>query len=221
MALAYSDDLFDWELDSNNPVVWPPEWAVHPGKFGGAWIVKHEQRYLIYTIAEHKNGMSAAGLLSTTDFKVFHDHGPVLMMPKQMRGTTCIELPTVVYRDGIWHMFYNVGEGVWHTVSPTPESFLGVDTQDDSTSWSRRTQLTSLHYFLGRFHAERVFQDPTTGAWYMIYTRKEYQRHLNRKGRVLTPRSSRADEQPLMDGLFLCEIAWEGDQPILKKPVRT
>ena len=87
--------------------------------------------------------------------------------------------------------------------------------------WSRRELTNSMPYMLGRFHAERVFQDPVGKKWFMVYTRKEYQRFLNREAGLLTPRSSEADERPLLDGIFLCEIAWDGDFPALRKPERT
>ena len=216
MSLAYSDNLFDWELDPNNPIFQPPDWALATGQIGHSWIVRSGDRYLIYYSAEHKNGLGAAGLLSTEDFRSFQDHGPVLMVPKQLRGTRNIEAVTAVFRDGLWHLFYNLGEGTWHAVSDRPDRFSGPT----ATTGPWRSWVHAGSYFLGRFHAARVFQDPTDGKWYMIYTRKEYQRHLNRKDGVLKFRGTVADESALLDGLFLCEVQWQGDQPILKKPSR-
>ena len=54
--------------------------------------------------------------------------------------------------------------------------------------------------------------------WYMIGTRKEEQRRLNRLAGRLKFRGSKADGSALLDGMFLCEVHWRGDQPILKKP---
>ena len=216
MCMAYSNDLFNWEYEPKNPVLWPPDWAVSPGKFGHAWMWEHQGIYLICPGCEHKSGLSAAGLISTKDFRLFRDHGPMLLIPMQMRGTRSMEATTLVFRDGLWHLFYNIGEGVWHTVSVTPDGFMGL-APGRYESWTGREKFGSKSYMLGRFHAERVFQDPVGGKWYMIYTRKEYQRWLNREAGLLTPRGSEADERPMMDGIFLSEIAWEGDYPVLKK----
>jgi hypothetical protein len=48
----------------------------------------------------------------------------------------------------------------------------------------------------------------------MTSTRKDHQRWLNRKAGVLKFRGSAADETTMLDGMFLCEIRWDGDQPI-------
>jgi hypothetical protein len=110
MSLAYSNDLFEWEFDPANPVIWPPDWAKRPGKFGHSWIVPFGETYLIYYCGQ-KETTSVAGLFSTKDFRAFTDHGPVIEVSYQLRGTIGVEAPTMIYRDHLWHLFYNVGYG--------------------------------------------------------------------------------------------------------------
>jgi hypothetical protein len=50
----------------------------------------------------------------------------------------------------------------------------------------------------------------------MVSTRKEEQRRLNREAGVLKYWATMEDESPLLDGLFVCEVEWKGDQPILR-----
>jgi hypothetical protein len=174
-----------------------------------AHTIRHptEQYYLIYYNLTLNDGATCVALLSTQDFKIFHDHGPVMKMPPQLRGTQGCESPCVIYRNGIWHLFFGSGTGMWHAVSNRPDTFMGGQ--------GFRTVSVGGSYMLGPYHAAVVFQHGD--RYFLSTTRKEYQRRLNREAGVLKFRGSAADEASLLAGLFLCAVEWKGDQPILRK----
>jgi hypothetical protein len=143
-----------------------------------------------------------------------------------MRGTVNIEAAMAFCRNGMWHFFCNSGPGTFHAVSNRPDRFCGIladeqgpgrdspghESPGHESPWRDRTLLES--YYLGPFHAARVFQDPLTLAWYMTSTRKEEQRRLNRVAGRDVFRGSLADESVLTEGMYICRIEWHGDQPI-------
>jgi len=209
LCLARSRDLEHWEMDPSNPFWRPPAYAMPRGVCKSAHTIRHpvDPYYLIYYNLSLSEGATCVALLSTQDFKVFHDHGPVLKMTLQLRGTSGCESPCVVYRDGIWHLFFGCGTGMWHAVSNRPDNFMGAQ--------GFRTVSAGGCYMLGPYHAAVMFQ---YGArWFLSTTRKEYQRRLNREAGVLKFRGSAADESSLLAGLFLCGVEWKGDQPLLRK----
>lgn len=219
LCLARSRDLYQWEMEPSNPIWRPPAYAYPTGVCKNAHIVRHpvDGRYLVYYCLTHQNGAACVALLSTTDFKRFDDHGPVLMMTNQLRGTHGIESPCVIVREGMWHLFFGLGPGCWHAVSNRPDDFMGA--QRFRPTEKSRTLAVSAGgcYCLGPFHAVEVFEHG--GHWWMTSTRKEYQRYLNRKAGILKFRGTAADEAAILDGLFLCEVYWDGDQPMLRKLV--
>src|SRR5207245_2835554 len=185
----------------------PPGYANPRGVCKNAHIIRHpsDPYYLIYYCLSHSEGTSCVALLSTKDFRAFNDHGPVLKMTLQLRGTAGIESPCVVCRDGMWHLFFGLGTGVWHAVSNRPDNFMGAQ--------GFRTVSPGGCYLLGPYHVVEVFEHG--GRWFMTSSRKEYQRRLNREAGILKFRGSAADEASLLDGLYVCELRWKGDQPIL------
>ncbi|MBI4581375.1 MAG: hypothetical protein HY718_16860 [Planctomycetes bacterium] len=216
LALARSRDLHEWEYEPANPIWRPPDYARSGGSCKNAHIVRPpaDGRYLIYYCVSLNDGTCAVGLLSTQDFAGFADHGPVFKTSKQMRGTAGTESPTVVCRNGMWHLFVAFGPGYWHAVSPRPDDFLGRAGLDMEDFWSASGAVRGS-YFFGRFHCMELFEH--AGQWWMTSTRKEYQRYLNRRAGILKYRGSAADEASLLPGLFLARVEWEGDRPI---PVR-
>jgi len=196
-------------MDPSNPFWRAPDYANPHGVCKSAHTIRHpvDPYYLSYYNLSLSDGATCVALLSTQDFKVFHDHGAVLKMTLQLRGTAGCESPCVVYREGIWHLFFGCGTGMWHAVSNRPDTFMGGQ--------GFRTVSPGGCYMLGPYHAAVMFQ--YGDRWYLTSTRKEYQRRLNRKARVLKFRGSAADESSLLAGLFLCGVEWKGDQPILRK----
>lgn len=213
LCLARSRDLDHWDLEPSNPIWRPPAYASPTSACKNAFVMRHPTygRYLIYYCLNLNDGMTAAGLLSTTDFVRLEDHGPVFKMPTQLRGTAGIELSCVVYRQGMWHLFVGCGPGVFHAVSPSPDDFTGIPGR---TSFDAANRLGAQRgsYLFGRFHCIKIFEHD--GRWWMISTRKEHQRWLNRQAGVLKFRGSAADESSLLGGMYLCEIKWQGDMPV-------
>lgn len=213
LCLARSRDLMTWDLEPSNPFWKPHGYARERGACKNASLIRHptDGRYLVYYCVSLRDGNSAVALLSTTDFKHYADHGPVFTLPHQLRGTGGIEAPCVILRNGMWHLFAGAGEGVWHTISPSPDDFMGMDGRGASLAGAKFGAQRGCYLF-GRFHCVEVFEH--AGKWWMSSTRKEYERYLNRKAGILKFRGSAADEESVLHGLFMCELKWDGDQPI-------
>jgi hypothetical protein len=209
LCLARSRDLVSWEEEPGNPMLWPPAWAMRPGKYGAAYIVGVADQYLVYVQCITREGLGAVQLLSTRDFATFVDHGPVFQMPLQLRGTMSVESPCVVERDGIWHLFVTSGPGTWHAVSDRPDRFHARPAAQQFVT-------TLGTYCMGPYHACRVFRAPDD-RWYIVATRKEEQRRLNRESGEHTFRGSAQDEAALLQGMFLGRIEWDGDRPVVKR----
>jgi hypothetical protein len=208
MCLAYSEDLNAWRLDPRNPILRAPAYALPRGKCGGAFILPYAGRYLIYYMLSAPGGLGGVALCSTDDFERYDDHGFVFLAPLQARGTRTVESPCVVYRDGLWHLFYGLGTGVWHVVSNRPDCFMADHHFLAASSISS--------YCLGPFHACRVYQD-LDGRWFMISTPKEERRRQNRENGVITFRGSMQDESIMLEGVYICRVEWDNDYPVLTK----
>jgi hypothetical protein len=208
-SLAWSDDALDWRQDPENPAFGLPTWGPNPG--GAAQDVCVVQRpgglYLIYFKSRAAGGQVAVGLNVTRDFRTFVEMGPVFLSPPMLRGTIGLESPCVVLRDGLWHLFFTLGPGTWHAVSNRPDQFLHGDSY-----W----RVGTGSYLLGPFHAAEVFEHAE--KWYLSTTRKEQSRLENRRQGRLAYRGTYADEAVLEEGVYLSEIHWDGDQPVLTKP---
>jgi hypothetical protein len=158
------------------------------------------------------DGYCTIALMTTSDWTMFRDEGCVFRSAPMLRGTLGIESPCVIHRDGLWHLFYTHGPGLWHGVSPDPRSF--VAGREDA--WSVGTGV----YYMGPFHATEVVRD-ATGRWWLTTDRKEESRRRNREAGRLCYRGSYEDEQVLEEGLYLSRILWDGDMPVLTKPETT
>jgi hypothetical protein len=210
MSLAWSDNLLDWELGSANPCLGAPSWAKPGSTAKDPHVMLVDGVYLIYYIIMDQRGYCTVTLASTRDWEHFDDEGAVFQSAPMLRGTMGIESPTVVRRDGLWHLFFTYGPGLWHSVSPTPRSFVA----SRATTWDVGTG----YYFMGPFHATEVLED--RGKWYLTTDRKEETRRLNRVAGRLCYRGSYEDEKTLEEGIYLSEIVWKGDQPVLQTPRR-
>ena len=71
---------------------------------------------------------------------------------------------------------------------------------------------------MGPYHATEIVEQD--GRTYLTTDRKEHTRKLNRAAGVLRYRGSYADEKTLEEGIYVAEIEWRGDQPVLRKPPR-
>ena len=167
--------------------------------------------FLLYYITSDPEGYCCIALRSTLDWRTFDEHGVVFRSAPMMRGTLGIESPMVIHRDGLWHLFFTYGIGLWHAISPNPRKFV----QGRRHSFNVGSGL----YLMGPFHATEIVQDPNGEMW-LTTDRKEETRHLNRVAGRLCYRGSYEDEKTLEEGLYISHIRWEGDQPILEEPVR-
>lgn len=208
MSLASTNDFENWELDEGNPYLTRPEWAREHSECKDPHVMLVDGVYLIYYITMDKAGYCCVALASTTDWKTFHDEGIAFRSAPMLRGTIGIESPGVALRDGMWHLYFTYGPGLWHAVSPSPKSFVGAR----EGAWSVGTGL----YLTGPFHATEMVEH--NGEWWLTTDRKEETRRLNRVAGRLCYRGSYEDEKTLEEGIYLSKIEWKGDQPIFVKP---
>ena len=212
MSLAWSQDLHTWTLSEKNPVLAPPPWAHPEGAFKDPHVMAWKGAYLIYAVAWTQDGQVGVCLFTTEDWQTFYDQGMVFTIPPALRGTFGLESPQVVHHDGMWHLFYTWGPGLWHAVSPSPTGFqAGMEE-------SHHRKVMRGPYLMGPFHATELVQDGS--KWWLTTDRKEETRRLNREAGRLCPRGSYADEKTLEEGIYLAAVQWMGDQPILEKPNR-
>jgi hypothetical protein len=209
-SLAWSEDLFNWQPAPNNPAFSSPSWGPEKGPVEDTCIIERpDGTYLIYFKSRKADGYVSVGLNLTKDFKTFEEFGPVLYATPGLRGTIGLESPCVICRDSMWHLFYTLGTGIWHAVSDRPTDFI-----QGTSYWIVGTGA----YLLGHFHATEVFR--SDNKWYLSTTRKEQSRLENRQKGQLCYRGTYEDEQVLEEGIYLSEICWDGDLPILKKPAK-
>ena len=209
-SLMWSDDLEHWQPAGGNPILSPPAWSAPGATCKDVHVLEHEGRFLLYYITSDRVGYCCIALCTTRDWQTFEDQGAVFQAAPMLRGTMGVESPTVFFRDGLWHLFFTYGPGLCHAVSRRPDQFI----QSRGSSYN----VGIGYYPLGPFHATEVFRDPG-GQWWLTTDRKEQTRRLNRQAGRLCYRGSYEDEKTLEEGLYLSRLGWDGDQPILERPV--
>lgn len=213
MGLAWSDDLSRWTQVERNPILTPPSWSNRDGAFKDPHVMPWRGAFLIYVVCWETSGHPCVALFSTRDWVKFHDHGPIFRMTPALRGTFGIESPQVLCRDGLWHLFFTHGPGLWHAVAPSPTGFLEGNS-------GKATRVSRGAYLHSPFHATEMLQGKD-GRWWLTTDRKEQTRRLNRGSGRMCYRGSYEDEKTLEEGLYVSEVTWEGDYPRLRKPVQS
>ena len=202
-GVAFSTDLLDWRYHERNPVLPPPAWAEPYGACKDSHILRIGDTYYIYYIVTARIGYSAIALATTTDWDHFElAPEPVFLFPAGLRGTGGCESPCVLERDGVFHLFFCNGPGTWHTISDRPDRFPG----------------TNGIYLVGPFVAAEVFR--WNGRWWLSSTRKE---DLRRKDRLrgISHHGDVDDERRNLAGMYVAEVTWDGDFPVLSRPDTT
>ncbi len=142
IGLASSKDLFTWKRWKSNPVspcknaAWAAWWENDIASCRDPDLVRHENRvYMTYT-ANTREGATCIALASTTDFKHWKDHGPILVGPASgyepnlwgghPQGS--FESANLSFRCGRWILIFhasirNVGRGTWAVASDRIDSF--------------------------------------------------------------------------------------------------
>jgi hypothetical protein len=142
IGLASSKDLFGWKRWRSNPI------SPCKGTKWAYWreddicscrdpdLYRHEGRvYMPYT-GNTKEGATCIAMSSTTDFKKWKDHGPILMGPASgyepklagghVQGS--FESCNLSFRNGRWILIFHaairdVGRGTWAVASDRVDSF--------------------------------------------------------------------------------------------------
>jgi hypothetical protein len=142
IGLASSKDLFEWKRRDDSPI--------SPCK-GAAWaywreddiascrdpdLVRHDGRVWMPYTANTKEGATCIALASTTDFKKWKDHGPILVgpasgyEPKLTGGHAqgSFESSNLSFHNGRWLLIFHaaikgMGRATWAAASDRPDSF--------------------------------------------------------------------------------------------------
>ena len=142
IGLASSKDLFQWKRWPSNPISpckgapWAAWWDNEICSCRDPHLVRHEGRvYMCYT-ANTKEGASCLALASTTDFKKWKDHGPIVVGPTtgyepKLGGghpQGSFESANLSFRNGRWVLITKApirdkSVRTWVTTSDRPDSF--------------------------------------------------------------------------------------------------
>ena len=208
LCLEWSNDLHTWTADDANPLWAPPDWAGGTTVCKAPCVVEHEGRWYVYYNLNLAEGTSTVSLISTSDFKSFHDHGVQIKFPNHYRGTQGCESPTVFLREGLWHLMVAAGDSWWHAISNSPEGFMRPQGIRSATAGGV--------YDMGPFHVAKVFVHKD--QWWMTSSYKAEHRQQSRLAGSPTFRGETGDEAGLCAGLYLTRIHWDHDRPVLCKP---
>ena len=142
IGLASSKDLFNWKRWKSNPI------SPCQGASWAYWceddicscrdpdLVRHDGCVWMPYTANTKAGATCIALASTTDFRKWKDHGPILVGPASgyepklagghVQGS--FESANLSFRNGRWIMFFqaairDVGRGTWAVTSDRVDSF--------------------------------------------------------------------------------------------------
>lgn len=200
IGVSFSDNLLDWTPHPDNPILVPPDWADYYSNTKNEHVLHWNGKYIIYYCVSTKSGYQALTWAETEDFQTYRlSEKPSFLDTKHLRGTSGIESPCVVERDGIFHLFYCNGQGTWHVISDNPYYWNPVKGK----------------YLWGPFVAQEVFQ--WKGEWWLSSTKKEELRRQDRSIGI-SHHGDIEDERRNLAGMFLAHICWEGDFPALEKP---
>ncbi len=142
IGLASSKDLFEWKRWDSNPIspckgaAWAAWWEDDIASCRDPDLVRHEGRVWMPYTANTKAGATCIALASTSDFKKWKDHGPILTGPAS--GYECrlwgghpqgsFESSNLSFHNERWILIFhaairNVGRGVWAAASDRIDSF--------------------------------------------------------------------------------------------------
>ena len=166
MCVATSRDLYAWEKHPANPVFRPSTaWAQYrPGS--GTWaccrdphVIPHpEYGFIMYYVTWMRDThfrLVALGAALSDNLLTWQDAGPVMVREFASDfSTTSMESPCVVFREGLYYLFYKHRDGTRLAVSDDPLCF--TDKEDEPFSPA---------------HACEVFE--AEGRWYVSHCSRE------------------------------------------------
>ena len=123
IGVAVSDNLFDWQRVSSEPVVRPDEygWAFCPKTNGAACRDPHVSRvgnkFVMYYTAVTKEGRACVAAVESTDLLEWQDKGPVYTAP----GLAHCESSNMQQLDDKYLLFFGGHYEYWsYVISDTP-----------------------------------------------------------------------------------------------------
>jgi hypothetical protein len=142
IGLASSKDMFEWKRWKSNPI------SPAKGNLWASWqedeicscrdpdLLRHDGRVWMPYTANTRQGATCIALASTTNFKKWKDHGPILLGPAggyepRLEGghkQGSLESSNLSYRHGRYVLLFNAtirgkGGGSWATLSDRIDSF--------------------------------------------------------------------------------------------------
>ncbi len=142
LGIASSTDLFEWKRWESNPIspckdaAWAAWWTDDIASCRDPHLVRHDGRvWMVYT-ANTREGAACLALTSTTDYRQWTDHGPILVgnpagyEPRLWGGHLqgSLESANLSYRNGRWVLIVNSsirdkGRGGWIVQSDRIDRF--------------------------------------------------------------------------------------------------
>lgn len=131
--------LHQWDRDARNPVFPPGKEWFDSDRAMNPFIVKHEEKYLLYYSGKASNGEQRICLASCSENNIYDWKrlGPVVDIGKKgsFDDLWCV-LPCVHKINGKWHMYYT---GRKHLPGAGLQSFTGIGlaVSDDLYHWKK------------------------------------------------------------------------------------
>lgn len=121
IGLAFSADLFDWERWDGNPIspCRDRDWAFWRStgisSCRDPHLLEHDGRVWMTYTANTRQGATCIALASSEDLREWHDHGPILVGPRdgyepRLEGghpQGSLESSHLLCRNGRWYLFAN------------------------------------------------------------------------------------------------------------------
>lgn len=176
--LATSEDLCSWQRYGDGPIFSSdPNWAAYrpAGYLGGPagpagcrdpHIIRHPAHSFILYFAEwlkadpqrgNANVFGCIAAATSSDLIHWKDRGPVLIRKDschEEHSYCAPESPCVIFRNGLYYLFWKGGNGTRYTISRNPLDFRDREA-----------------YFLGTSHASEIFE--WKDSWFVTSCSRE------------------------------------------------
>lgn len=187
IGYAESSDGESWRRSTAQPVLaigQPGEWD--DDQINSPTVIYHDGNYKMWYAGNRTNQPSAIGYASSSDGIHWQKHAsnPVMAGGQNQWDAAGIRSPSVLFRDGIYHMWYS---------NVSSNSSIGYATSNDGLTWVKSEKNPILvpgddgtwdHFAI---FEPTVFYDETLGRFEMWYTGYESDQHTtNRFGRAFS-----------------------------------
>jgi glycosyl hydrolase family 43 len=164
IGYATSTDLYNWTQHSSYSPLWIPSdfswpsWNENSGSCRDPFVMWNEklQKYLMYYTARGPSSRVVLGVVSSSDLISWKDEGWAIDGYSGTRwGTSELESPYVIYKNGAYYLFYNhgapdpplgTGDGIHWTKSEDPLKFPSISSTDSNPLFLSKRNNFELFY---------------------------------------------------------------------------